>query len=109
MKTNQFDFPFFFKNIKNLVDGYEYKNGTIIFPVPGFTKEDIRISLDGRNMNIKGKKEILGEEYEIDRFFVLPEGTLNSSEPITAKVENGILYIYLKKTERALQKVVEIL
>jgi HSP20 family molecular chaperone IbpA len=108
MKTQELDFPFLFKTIKSLVGGYTYKDGIAIFSIPGFSKQDIKISLDGRTMHITGKKEISDEEYEIDRKFVLPEGTLNSNDPITAKVENGLLYIYLKKTERARQKVVEI-
>ena len=108
MTTQEFDFPFLFKTIRNLVGGYTYKDGTAIFSVPGFTKEDLIISLDGRTMHITGKKEIAGEEYEVDRKFILPEGTLNSNDPITAKVENGLLYVHLKKTERARQKEVEI-
>jgi hypothetical protein len=104
MKTHEFDFPFLFKTIKSLVGGYTYKDGTAIFSVPGFTKEDIKISLEGRTMRISGKKEIFGEEYEIDRKFVLPEGTLNSNDPITAKVENGLLYVYLKKQKELSRK-----
>lgn len=87
---------------------YIYKDGTLLIEVPGFTKEDLKITLDGNRMRVQGKKQILGENVEFNSGFILPEGTLNSNEPITAKVENGLLYINLKKSERSKQTTVDI-
>ena len=80
----------------------------MLIEVPGFSKEDLKISLDGYIVHVKGKKEILGETYEIDSKFILPAGSLNSDDPITAKVENGLLFINLKKSKRAKQTTVDI-
>jgi HSP20 family molecular chaperone IbpA len=59
-------------------------------------------------MHVTGKKEIFGEKLEVDRKLVLPAGSLNSGEPITAKVENGLLFINLKNSQKTKQTVVDI-
>lgn len=86
------------------VNGYIYMNDTLMLPTPGFNKSDLKITLDDRKMLIEGEKEISGETYQIKKRFILPEGALNTNEAITAKVEDGLLYINLKKSERSKQK-----
>jgi len=102
------EIPFFLKTLRNTINGHKIKNGTIVIEVPGFTKSDLKITLEGYVMSVTGKKEILGEAYEIDQKIVLPAGSLNSDDPITAKVEDGLLYISLKKSERSKQTTVDI-
>lgn len=92
-----------------ILDSYRYKNGTLVLEVPGFTKSDLKITLNGRLMKIEGKKEILGEMNEVSKTFNLPEGSLNSNDAITAKVEDGLLFVNLSKTERSKQTVVDII
>jgi HSP20 family molecular chaperone IbpA len=106
--TLEKEIPFFLKTLRNTIAGKSYRDGVVLIEVPGFTKDDLKITLDNYLMTVKGKKEILGELYEIDRSFILPDGCLNSNDPITAKVENGLLYINTKKSERAKQTVVDI-
>jgi HSP20 family molecular chaperone IbpA len=102
------EIPFLIKNLGKALTGYSIKDGVMLIEVPGFTKEDLKINLEGYIIHVKGKKEILGEIFEIDSKFVLPAGSLNSDDPITAKVENGLLFINLKKSKRAKQTTVDI-
>ena len=102
------EIPFFLNALKNTIVGYSLKRDMIIMEVPGFTKSDIKITLDNYVMHVTGKKEILGETLEVDRKLVLPAGSLNSGEPITAKVENGLLFINLKNSQKTKQTVVDI-
>ena len=73
------------------------------------SKEDLKISLENRVVHVEGKKEILGNSYEIDKKFVLPNESFNSEEPITAKIENGLLFINLNKNKKEKKKEIEIL
>ena len=91
------------------IGGHSYKDGTVVLEVPGFTKADLKITIKEGIIRVDGKKEILGESKEIHKRFALPEGALNSDDPITAKVENGLLFINLKKSERSKQTNVDIL
>lgn len=108
MFTKEFQFPVLLNTIRKSLGGYVYKNGVLLFDVPGFDKDDIDITLDENIMHIYGKKEILGEEYEISKKFSIPSYYLNSSDPIKAKVENGLLFIELTKNEKNKQTKVEI-
>ena len=108
MITTEFEIPFFLKNNRSNLGSYSIrKNRTMVLEVPGFTKSDLMIELEGSVMSIKGKKEILGYSYEIDKKFVLNSDLL-SNEPITAKVENGLLFIEFKKAEKIKQTKIEI-
>ena len=103
-------FPNFFKILEDTIgiSNYVYKNGILMVEVPGFTKNDIKITIEDGIMRIQGKKEILGETYHINKGFILPEGTLNSDDPITAKIEDGLLFINLKQSQRSKQKIIDI-
>lgn len=102
------EIPFFIKNFSKSLSGYSINDGVIIIEVPGFSKEDLKISLDNYVMHVTGSKKILGESFEIDKKFALPGGSLSSDDPITAKVENGLLFVNLKKSTRAKQTTVDI-
>jgi HSP20 family molecular chaperone IbpA len=109
MITTEFELPFFMRNFGSSHGSYVHKSGVIVLEVPGFSKEDLKISLDNRIVHVEGKKEILGSNYEIDKKFVLPNESLNSDDPITAKIENGLLFINLNKKKKEQQKKIEIL
>lgn len=108
MMTTEFELPFLLRNFKSSLGYNLQKNGAMILEVPGFSKEDLKIELDDNVISIKGKKEILGNNYEIDKKFVINR-SLVSDEPITAKVENGLLIIDFKKSEKKKQTKIEIL
>jgi HSP20 family molecular chaperone IbpA len=100
--------PSFFKNVKRSLESIRPDKDLLVFEVPGFTKEDLTITIDGYVMRIQGKKEIYGKNFELDHKMIIPTGLLDQDNPITAKVENGILCINLKKNEKPKQTKVEI-
>ena len=97
----------------NPVNVRETENSyTVELSVPGFSKEDLEITLDGGKLTVSGnhdKHETPSNKYyegysrkefyysNFTRSFNLPE-TANS-ENITAKCENGILSLEIAKTD----------
>jgi HSP20 family protein len=75
--------------------------------VPGFEKEEIKISLENGNLKISGEKKTVSNsenenyskrEFKVDKFtrsFVIPENI--NSEAIEAEYKNGVLYLNLPK------------
>jgi HSP20 family molecular chaperone IbpA len=100
--------PSFLKNMTRAIDSVRPGQDMLVFEVPGFTKEDLSITIEGLIMRIKGKKELYGRKYEIDQKMILTSEYLDSSSPITAKVEDGLLCINLKKSEKSKQTKVNI-
>lgn len=89
----------FFVNIFNDVATKE----KIIINVPGFSKDDLKITLDPNGyLKISGEKEIEGEIRKIQRSYLISP-YLNGIDPdkIGAKVENGVLVIKLSKKEES--------
>lgn len=84
---------------------------TIEVDLPGVKKEDIDISLNGRNLSISAtrqtKNEVKEEDYylkesfygKIERSFLLSDDL--DREDIDARYEDGRLHISLKKSEGA--------
>lgn len=85
------------------------KDYLVEMAVPGFTKEDINIELDGNKLSIHGKvsekKELKEEEYthkefsfkEFERTFTLPKDL--DAKKIEADYKNGILEVTLPKPD----------
>jgi len=83
----------------------------IVAEVPGVSPEDVKLSMEGNVLTIRGEKKQQAEEktervhrYErsygwFERAFALP----NTVDPdrIEAKVEQGVLTVVLPKAERA--------
>lgn len=100
----------------NVVEGKE--NFRIDFSVPGFSKGDFNIKLDGNILTVSGEKkaEVKKEEENytmrefthnsFSRSFTLPE-TVNP-EQIGAEYTDGILKLTLPKREEVKQKAIEI-
>jgi HSP20 family protein len=99
------------------VDFYETDNGyEMQVMLPGFSKEDIRIELEENKLRISGerkteetKAKVLLKESRQGRFvrtFSLAKDV--NPEAVEANFENGILYIKLQKSEKALNRVIEI-
>lgn len=97
---NEFQFPTILNTIRKTVGGYTFKNGVLLLDAPGFSKEDINIDLEDNIMHIYGEKEILGEKYEVNKKFTIPNYYLNTNDPIKAKIENGLIQIQLNKGEK---------
>jgi HSP20 family molecular chaperone IbpA len=92
------------------VDIYEKDNSVVIeAELPGYKKEDIELVLENGYLTITAKHEESDEEKDrryyykerrksvVSRTFEVGEGI--TDEDISAKYENGILYVTLKKPE----------
>lgn len=90
---------------------YEDKNGKfcIELSAPGFDKKDIDIELNGHLLTVSARKEESKEDdnqksyhkefssYEMERSFTLGEDM--DVESLNAKYENGVLSIYIDRSE----------
>lgn len=97
-------------NIKENVDSYEVE-----VAAPGMDKNDFNITLDGNLLTIssvKEQKEITEESnftrrefsyQSFQRSFQLPKNVVDD-ERITARYENGLLFLTVPKKEEAKQK-----
>jgi HSP20 family molecular chaperone IbpA len=83
------------------------ENGEILLEVPGFTKDDLTIELDGDLLLVKGEKTIHKNNYSVYKKILIPSDYFDKNE-ITAEIENGLLFIKLKKTEKERKKLIEI-
>jgi HSP20 family protein len=96
-------------NITDRKEGYK-----IELVVPGFTKENINLTIDKNVLTIAGEKqdEVKNEDEKITRkefhqaafkrSFTLPKSIV--AETIVARCENGILVIEIPKSEEAKDK-----
>jgi len=88
------------------------------FDLPGFTKEDIKVSVDDGLLKVSGERARNVEKDErYYRYFERPEGTFTRSfklpshvngESIKATYTNGVLRLELPKKEEAKPHAIEI-
>lgn len=102
-----------------LTDIYETKEAFIFkMELPGFTKEDIKVEVNGETLTLKGERK---QEEEIkkenchriersygafQRSFSLPKNTDTSK--IDASLKDGILHLQIPKVEEAKTKAIPI-
>ncbi len=108
MFSTEFQLPTLLNSIRRSVGGYVFKKGVLVIDVPGFSKDDLEITIENYVLHVKGHKEILGEKYDVDQKFNINASYLDPENPITAKVENGLLFVELKKSEKPKQTKVKI-
>ena len=102
----------FYEFILPPVDMYlNEKNLKIVIDIPGFTKEDIKLTLCGDILSIKAQKTTDAKESEtlilnqrpdrIDKKIRLPVDIKQGEEKIeSAKYENGILVLIIPITKK---------
>jgi HSP20 family protein len=101
------------------LDVYEQKDDVIVkAEIPGLTKDEIDISLEGNTLTIKGEKnkeeEVKEEDYyrcertygAFSRSIELPVAV--QTDKVNASFKNGVLEIRLPKTEEAKKNVVKV-
>lgn len=97
------------------IDSYKYRTVleqkddgyTLVAQVPGLSKEDITMSVENNILKISGQKEISKNlSTAIDKEFKV--GNDVNQSKISAKVENGVLYIDLPKAKDKTAKIIKI-
>jgi HSP20 family protein len=101
------------------LDVYEHKDDLIVkAEIPGLTKDEIDITIDGNTLTIKGEKkkeeEVKEEDYyrcertygAFSRSVELPMAV--QTDKVNASIKNGVLEIRLPKTEEAKKNVVKV-
>ena len=89
---DEYVYPYTTKRVK---DGYQLRMN-----VPGFSKDDIQVSVEGGRLKING---VLKEEkQEFEHSFTLSDDI--DSNKIEAKVKDGVLLITLPEVERVKPK-----
>lgn len=93
-------------------DSYKYKDNVLTINVPGFSKDDLEITLEDNILKIQGSKKIDDEDLMIEKEFRISSELLNtiSVDSITADVKDGRLKVTLpKKNEESKVKKVKVL
>ena len=101
------------------LDVYDQRDDLIVkAEIPGLSKEEIDISLEGNTLTIKGEKrkeeEVKEEDYyrseraygAFSRSIELPVAV--QTDKVNASFKNGVLEIRLPKTEEAKKNVVKV-
>lgn len=89
----------------------------ILAELPGLSKEDLDLKIQGNYLEISGKRSVEAPEgykshrrertsHSFSRSFTLPENV--DSEKVTALLKDGILHLTLPKSERAKPKQITI-
>ena len=94
----------------------EGDNAHVFVMLPGFAHEDVEIALEGKKLEVSGKKENSYAEYktfnnesftgDFKRTFELP--FIADAEKVSASFDNGILKIVLPKAESEKLKKIKI-
>lgn len=75
----------------------EFKEGKKVYhyELPGSSKEDIQVSIDGHYLKVKGKSGVNKREVEYVNY--LPN--IPDKEDVSCKLENGILVITIARNK----------
>jgi HSP20 family molecular chaperone IbpA len=89
-------------------DNEEYN---IVIPVPGFSKEEIKIEFDSKGLNVSGelKNEKMVAQLGNRKISYIFNKTDLDGETIQAELTNGILNIKIKKAKDKSSKIIEII
>ena len=98
-------------------DLYETENAYVVeAELPGFSRDDIRVSLEDGTLSISGRRPETAEEKHyrrreravgrFERRFRLPRRV--NAEDVEARMENGILRVNVPKAEEARSRKIEV-
>jgi HSP20 family protein len=101
-----------------ITDIYETKNEYVLkMEMPGLTKEELDITLDNDQLEVKGQvvnntpegKEKAHGEYAVGEYYrKFKLGNDIDRESVNASLENGVLVLKLQKHEKAKPKKIDI-
>jgi HSP20 family molecular chaperone IbpA len=77
------------------------ENGTLTLDVPGFSKKDLSLEIDKESglLTVNGEKEINGKKRSINKSIRHPKLRTVDLDKVEAKVQDGILTVYIKELE----------
>lgn len=98
-------------------DLYETEEAYVVeSELPGFSRDDIRVSLEDGTLSIGGRREETAEERSyrrreraggrFERRFRLPRSV--KAEDVEARMEDGILRVHVPKAEEARSRKIEV-
>lgn len=107
-----------FADVKETESSYKFE-----IELPGFSENELDVSVDKNVLKIKAEKEVLKETEKPEekeavkkllnervsgffRSFILPENT--DTEKINAKYDKGVLYLSIEKKEKELPRKIQI-
>jgi len=102
--TSVFDL---YTNNDDLFDRYvSVERGTLTLDVPGFSKNDLTLEVDQKEglITIAGEKEINGKKRTIQKSIRDYKLRNIDLDGIEAKVEDGVLSIYLKDLDKSIKE-----
>jgi HSP20 family protein len=97
-------FDDFFTTPARQSSSIRYNDGVVQIALPGFSKEDINIEVDGRNLIISANipvEEETGFRYSFTKVYTLGEKV--DADVIDAKMENGVLTLDMSCTIKTKQ------
>jgi HSP20 family protein len=80
------------------------KEHTLVLEVPGMSKEDIKVEVEGNYLLISGEVKILDAIKTLKRKYVMPKNV----DSVEATTENGLLTITLTKVPQAQKRLIQI-
>jgi HSP20 family protein len=78
----------------------------LLADMPGATAESVAVQVEGRAITIEAPRTTAGGSQRYRRMFQLPS-TIDP-DGISAELRDGVLYVHLKKSERAKRRVISI-
>ena len=96
-----------YTNNDDLFDRYiSVERGTLTLDVPGFSKNDLTLEVDQKEglITIAGEKEINGKKRTIQKSIRDYKLRNIDLDGIEAKVEDGVLSIYLKDLDKSIKE-----
>lgn len=91
-----------YTDLDHHLDSYlPVENGTLTLDVPGFSKKDLSLEIDSESglLTIEGEKEINGKKRSIKKSIRHPRLRIVDLDRVEAKVQDGVLSVYLKELE----------
>ena len=91
-----------YTDLDNVLDSYiPIENVVLTLDVPGFSKKDLSLEIDTEKglIIVKGEKEINGKKRSIKKSIRYPKLRTIDLDKVEAKVQDGVLTVFLKELE----------
>lgn len=79
----------------------------LLIQAPGFSREDLNISIEKDTLAIRGSKEIEGNKFKVEKYIELNTKELDL-ENIDASITNGLLIITIPRAKTSIPKLIKV-